>query len=900
MKTWLPNKKSLNVVKRKVLIVGAGEAGCLLYKSITELNQNNLKVVGFVDDDPNKLKRQIDGIKVIGRICDLERIIYKHNVEEVFVALPSRGTSVISKILKRCEKVCIPVSIIPPASAAAGTITLKDLRQVEEEDLLNRETCSFDLDEQKGVYRDKIIMVTGAAGSVGSQLCRELLKLSPRKIVMLDNRESELFSLYNQLVASRLCSLEIIIADIRDRNRILSVFTTFKPEIIFHAAAYKHVPLMEIAPSESVKTNVIGTKIVLEAAVETGCQQFIFVSTDKAVKPANIMGASKRLAELLTLDFARSGKLKSSVVRFGNVLGSSGSVLPLFKEQIRSGGPITITSPQASRYFISLEEAAALLLSVPCLTKGGEIFLLDMGKPVKILDLANKLLSLRGLKPGIDIEIEFCGLRAGEKLTEELVSNDEELVKTKNPKIYLVRSPKENSFSKATVDRLAKAAVKNDTETIYRLFREIAPELKKGDDFQKSFANKKDRISPFSMNRKMETEFSYLFSSDIVASREDAFLLAFLKAGLEPMNYETALYLTSAKLNWQVINAKVVKHQLAALVYYHLKPYLDELPISNQNIEGLKNSYYWNAIINEHIYKDLRSLVNELNQREISFAFLKGSLLAATVYNHKPVRAIGDVDILIKESDLETVEDIVVSQGYQLSVNNQKIKKLYRKNHHHLVPYCKQDGRMIKMIEIHRDLLPWSSILGFKTADIWKKAISLTIDNYQVSSLNFEQMLQYLCAHSLFVHAKINLRQILDISLIIRKYNDQINWQEFNNLVQKSAFPKAVVMVLDLVKEVCATPSGLSLKPNFSYIDKKIIRFLRSGIFEEQRLMPPPLMQLLLFGGVNKIRMARKIFSPHPFHQLDPVNYSSNRWQSTFKLINSSISSLASLFRAKD
>ncbi len=900
-------KKNTKIALQNVIIIGAGEAGYLLYKSIQEEHGHIYKVVGFLDDDPTKIQNKINGTKVIGRICDLERVISKYDIKEIFVALPSGSSSVISGILKRCEAICAPVRIIPSSYAKTNnnTVTLKSLKKVEVEDLLDRDTYSLDFDEQRKIYQDKVVLITGAAGSVGSQLCRDLVKISPKKIVMLDNRESELFDLYNDLVSMHhRCPIELVIADIRDRGRMFSVFDKVKPETTFHAAAYKHVPLMEIAPCESVKTNIRGTRLVLEAASAADCTNFVLVSTDKAIEPINVMGASKRMAEQQALNFARDQKIKCAVVRFGNVLGSSGSVLPLFEEQIRKGGPITITTEDVNRYFISIEEASALLLSVPNLTKAGDkTFLLDMGEPVKILDLAHRILALRGLEPNVDIDIEFCGLRTGEKISEKLTGRNEKLSKSANDRIFVVNKsnnhPNPLVINDQTIDEIENAAIDNKIDSLYQIFAGLFPSFDENNLDEKSFEPKEKRISPFSMNSEMERKFSYLFSSDLVNSREDAFILALFKAGLEPISYETALYLTSAKLDWQEVILKAKKHKIGALIYYHLKPHLEDLPIPKEQIETLRKIHDWTVSFNKHMYRDIKTLAQELNKRKIKYILLKGALLVATVYNNEPLRPVGDIDILVKDKDIESVQEIIKTLGYQPTIEDEKIRKLYRTSHHHLVPYYKKHDSKNTVIEIHRSLVPLPSVLGFGEDEIWDKAIPITIDNTQVNSLSYEQMVNYLCIHGLFTDASITLRQILDLSLVIRHFADDIDWQKLSDIAKKSVLSKSVYIALNLVKEMCSTPVQLDYTPKFTFIDKKLIKSLRRGVFGDVKFLPPALVQLLLLEGFGKTIMLRKIISPHPFHQVDPANYSSNRWRQTQKLIRSSISSFAGLLKKK-
>ncbi len=433
-----------------VLIIGAGNAGEALLREIERHPDYRYRAVGFVDDDATKRGTTIRGIRVLGSRKDLSGIIGEHKVSELLVAVPSASREKMTEIICDCRRTGLPVKALPGfREALFGGGYLTAMRDVKPEDLLFRAPILLDDPAVKNFYRGRTVMVTGAGGSIGSELVRQFAQLEPERIILFERHENSLFFL--ELELRRLYpSLELVpvIGDIQDSARVSQVLVQYKPSVIFHAAAYKHVPMMELNPQEAVKVNVLGTKSLVDAATRAGVERFVFISTDKAVRPANVMGATKRLAEVMLQEVARDCPMKLMTVRFGNVLESSGSVVPVFKEQIRRGGPVTITDPNATRYFMTTAEAVHLVLNAAMIGKGGEIFVLDMGEPIKILQMARQLISLYGYEPGREIKIVFTGLRPGEKLHEELFTEEEKVQRTEHPKIMVAIRPEESARSK--------------------------------------------------------------------------------------------------------------------------------------------------------------------------------------------------------------------------------------------------------------------------------------------------------------------------------------------------------------------------------------------------------------------------------------------------------------------
>ncbi|MFA6148722.1 MAG: nucleoside-diphosphate sugar epimerase/dehydratase [bacterium] len=423
---------------KRVLIVGAGAAGQLIAREIVENVSLGMEQVGFVDDDPAKIGTRIHGIKVLGNHAQIPDICAKHDVNEIIIAIPSAPPSEVRHVVEHCRGVSAAFRILPGlGDLIDGKVSIRALRNVDLEDLLGRDQVALDAGLIERHITGRTVMVTGAAGSIGSELCRQIALRSPVRLILFETAESSLFYLEMEMRQKfPTLGLVPVIGDVRDRGRVEEIIRAQRPAVIFHAAAYKHVPMMEIHPVEAVKTNVMGTRIVAEAAAKFGVERFVLVSTDKAVRPTNVMGATKRLAELVIHNIAnRQGSTVFVAVRFGNVLGSVGSVIPTFRRQLMTTGKLTVTHAEASRYFMLIPEAAGLILQAGAMGEGGEVFVLDMGEPVKIVDLAKNLIRLSGKELGVDAEIVFTGLRPGEKLHEELIVEGEDVSGTAHPKV---------------------------------------------------------------------------------------------------------------------------------------------------------------------------------------------------------------------------------------------------------------------------------------------------------------------------------------------------------------------------------------------------------------------------------------------------------------------------------
>jgi len=477
LQTILPGK-----VRRKTdqaaLIVGAGDAGEMILREIMRSRSMNYVPVGFIDDDSSKRGQSIHNIPVLGGHERIPELVDRFNVVEIIIAIPSATSETVRRILRICRNTSANLKILPDMGRfMSGEPTLSDLRQVEIEDLLGREQADLDLPLISSYLRGKRVLVTGAGGSIGAEICRQILRFAPSEIVLVGRGENSIFEVHQELARyAGVTDLYQVIGDVINKKKVAGIFRTYRPEIVFHAGADKHVPLMESNPDEAVFNNIIGTRNVLELSNEHGVERLVCISTDKAVNPTSVMGCCKRVAELLV----RSGKFRNTVpiaVRFGNVLGSRGSVIPFFQKQIENGGPVTVTDRNITRYFMTIPEAASLVIQAGAMGKGGEVFVLDMGEPVKIWDLAENMIRLAGLEPQADIEIHEVGLRPGEKMDEELVLAGEERFQTDHPKIFCVREDRvEYRRLNGQIERLKDFALKMDDAGIRSTLKEIVPE----------------------------------------------------------------------------------------------------------------------------------------------------------------------------------------------------------------------------------------------------------------------------------------------------------------------------------------------------------------------------------------------------------------------------------------
>jgi FlaA1/EpsC-like NDP-sugar epimerase len=478
-------KRNLSAVAigapKRVLLIGAGRAGMIAAKEIQSVGNSDLQIVGFVDDDPIKQGSVIQGVKVLGGTDKLSLLVNDLEIDHVVISIARATRRDFRRILDICEQVPVKVRVIPGLyEILQGRVKVTRIRDLEIEDLLGREPVQLDEEEIERFLVGKTVMVTGAGGSIGSELARQVARFQPANLLLVERAEFSLFDIDRELRGAwpQLSRIPLV-ADVSDRSRMRKIFTTYRPDVVLHAAAHKHVPMMEHNSTEAVKNNILATKLLAELAGQFGVEVFVLISTDKAVRPTSIMGASKRVAELVVQDLNRRFTTHYVSVRFGNVIGSAGSVIPIFREQILNGGPVTVTHPDMTRYFMTIPEAAQLVLQAGAMGDGGEIFILDMGEPVRILDLAKEAISLSGLKPFEEIDIVFTGVRPGEKLSEELQITEEQMSKTRHPKIFIgkIAAYPEGEVTRA-LEQLAFLSEQGDEQELRRFFSKLLPEAR--------------------------------------------------------------------------------------------------------------------------------------------------------------------------------------------------------------------------------------------------------------------------------------------------------------------------------------------------------------------------------------------------------------------------------------
>ncbi len=476
------NGNGQGVKARRIVVLGAGDAGAQFVKEAQSRPSLGLKPVFFLDDDWRKHGHHIHGVPVLGTPEEAARWMKEYRCEAAVLAMPSAPAKRVQEIYKILSALGLKVDIIPSiAELATGRVQVTKLRPVQVEDLLGRATVDLRSDDVAALVRDRVVMVTGAGGSIGAELCRQLAAYAPQRLLLVEQSEGGLFTIESELNGLGYRNTIVpLVADILDVPRMHFIFDRFKPQVVFHAAAHKHVFMMERQPGEAVKNNTTGTRLLAELAAASNVETFVLISTDKAINPTSVMGATKRLAEMCLQQMQRcaGSRTKFIAVRFGNVLGSSGSVIPIFKQQIAAGGPVTVTDPEVTRYFMTIPEAVGLVLRTSVLGQGGEIFVLDMGKPVKIVDLARQLIELSGLRPGVDIEIKFIGLRAGEKRFEELQHQSEQLQPTAHPRIMLLttQTPADPEWKRRLHDEIERQVTVLEPNQLKLAIRKMVPE----------------------------------------------------------------------------------------------------------------------------------------------------------------------------------------------------------------------------------------------------------------------------------------------------------------------------------------------------------------------------------------------------------------------------------------
>ena len=468
--------------RQNYMIVGAGASGNAILQEIQSSKYLSMHVACFIDDNPGCQGKYLRGVPIVGGREKIAESVEKYGIDEIIIAIPSASRSTLRPLIEICKETGCRIQILPGMyQIIKGDVNVSNLRDVQIEDLLGRDPIEVNVDEIIGYVQNKTVLVTGGGGSIGSELCRQIAGHNPRRLIILDIYENNAYEIQQELKQNYPeLDLLVLIGSVRNTMRVDEIFREYRPDIVYHAAAHKHVPLMEDSPNEAIKNNVFGTLKVAAAADRYGTRKFVMISTDKAVNPTNIMGASKRICEMVIQNMNRKSRTEYVAVRFGNVLGSNGSVVPLFKKQIEKGGPVTVTHPDIIRYFMTIPEAVSLVLQAGAYARGGEIFVLDMGEPVKILDLAKNMIKLSGYRVGEDIRIEFTGLRPGEKMYEELLMREEGLKETANRMIYIGKPIEyDDELFEQQLQRLQEASV-NESQDIRALVQEIVPSYQYG------------------------------------------------------------------------------------------------------------------------------------------------------------------------------------------------------------------------------------------------------------------------------------------------------------------------------------------------------------------------------------------------------------------------------------
>jgi len=471
----------------RVLIVGAGQAGEKILREIMDNNALRYAVVGFIDDDPNKIGRSIHGVKVLGSVNHLPAFVERFDIQMILIAIPSASGEQVRRIVEICQKTSASYKILPGIGELIdGRVSVKSIRDISYEDLLGRKPIHLDTKGIRQYLDGKTVLITGCGGSIGSELCRQVVRYQPRRLVLLDASEANVFNIEMELQNEKFCrNVDVVLGHVQDEILMDNVFEKFKPEVVFHAAAYKHVPMLEKNTWQAVFNNIVGSRVIMEMAVKHHVDRFVLVSTDKAVRPSSVMGASKRVTELI-MQCQQDNGTRLMAVRFGNVVGSSGSVIPLFRRQIERGGPVTVTHPEVNRFFMTIPEAAQMILQAGAMGEGGEVYILRMGTPVRIDDMARDLIRLSGKEPDVDIKIVYTGLREGEKLYEELITVGEDILPTSHEHVMVLRS--NHLFNGSShvmearrqlydeIDELVKIASRHDASGIKKKLKKIVPE----------------------------------------------------------------------------------------------------------------------------------------------------------------------------------------------------------------------------------------------------------------------------------------------------------------------------------------------------------------------------------------------------------------------------------------
>lgn len=794
---------------KKLLIVGAGSGGEKLIRELPENRELEYDLVGLVDDDPKKYLRTLHGVPVLGNIDSLQELVEKYSVDEIAIAIPSATPRQMRRIVGACKRTLAAYKTVPGISEIMqGKVTLNHLRDVNYEDLLKRSPVELDNDLICEYLTDKCIMVTGGAGSIGSELCRQIASFSPQKLIIVERNESALYELVLDLQAA-FPEVEVILAlaAVQNRERMTYIFKHFKPQVVFHAAAYKHVPMMENHPWEAIFNNVVGSSVLLGLCHQFSVQRCVMVSTDKAVRPTNVMGASKRFVELLTQSYSTLNGTRFMAVRFGNVLGSVGSVLPLFKKQIAAGGPVTVTEPNMTRFFMTIPEACSLILQSGAYGKGGEIFVLKMGTPVRIDDMARDLISLSGFSPGEDIEIRYTGLRPGEKLYEELITRQEGIRPTQHEDIMMLapdgclsRQEMENH-----VNSLVTLAKQGNAEEIKRKLCDIIPEYCPWSECnvntsqvhsQAAGAEKEMLPTALPPTGQMHQGAVCASSSGLSlykVAAEDRLLLQLLAIDATQNN---ALLIEALPLaDWEKIIQSALKHNVASLLYLRLRRAGKWEPVPLKIRKRLRKIYLYfvqASIRQQHWIGKYLALLNENN---VSVMVLNGLCLGETIYRNIAGRPVGSVNLLFQKESFTSANRILKKAADFANCCGLDIDA----------------SEILQFLSLDQDIY---------TQAVWQRAKTAVISNCKVKVPCLEDLLLQLCLKLSFCHQFqfFGIRTLSDIRETLCQYESDLNWDAVVEISRELKVTNAVGLTLIMAKELLAAP-----------VPTKIIQVLGAG-----------------------------------------------------------------------
>jgi FlaA1/EpsC-like NDP-sugar epimerase len=787
--------------RKNLLIIGAGSAGEKLVREIHDNTDLNFHIVGFIDDKPSKWGQELHGIPVLAGIENLRELVEKHRVDEVAIAVPSASSRAMRKIVAACKQTGVAYKTLPGiGDIIQGKVALNTLRDVQYEDLLKRDPIALDDDLICGYLTGKRVMVTGGAGSIGSELCRQIAAFSPEKLIIVERNESGLYDLVLDIQAA-FPELEVVsaLAAVQNHERMTHIFSHYTPQVVFHAAAYKHVPMMENHPWEAVFNNVVGSHIVLRQCHEFGIQRCVVVSTDKAVRPTNVMGATKRFVELLAQSYARISTTSYMTVRFGNVLGSVGSVLPLFKKQIAAGGPVTVTDPDMTRYFMTIPEACSLILQSGGLGRGGEIFVLKMGTPVRIDDMARDLITLSGYQPGEDIEIRYIGLRPGEKLYEELITHGEGIQKTDHEDIMVLApgDPPALDQMQAYLEALVSLAQQGDARAIRGTLKQIIPEynpwIKPAEVAPAD--NAADAIPEATAGVRTTPTTGAGIDRMARIAAEDRLLLQVLTRtdATDCWAFVSALPINA----WEKLIQCALKHEVAPLAYLHLKRtgMLERIPMKIR--ERLRKIYLYNVQLSMRRQHWVGQVIQRFQQSGIEVMALDGLYLGEAVYRNIAAHPLLNIHLLVPENDL--------------TAKRQTIKPT--------IQFANQHGLQLTVDDtLHYPRLA----VPLQMSRLWHRACSAAIGPRTVKVPCPEDLLLQLCLKLAFYHQFrfSGIRTLMDIRQTLWAFADKLDWTFFLENSRRLEVINAVGLALILTEELLTAPIPQEIKKALSSENK--------------------------------------------------------------------------------